>query len=129
MPTFGSHLLAVADIVGGEWPKRAREAAVTLVTSSKESTASLGVQLLIDLQTVFGSNERLSTDTIIEKLLALEESPWGDLRGKAIDARGLSYRLRKYEVKPKQFRIQGRIARGYERTDLLDPWNRYIPSP
>lgn len=123
-------LLAIADLAGGEWPKRARVAAVALVAASRDNGMSLGVQLLADLKLVFNGCDRLATDQVIEKLLKLEESPWGDLRGKALDARGLSYRLKKYEVKPKQLKMEGgRNVRGYEKSDLLDSWKRYLPEP
>lgn len=121
-------LLAVADLAGGDWPKKARVAAVTLVTASKEDRGSLGVQLLADLKLVFNGCDRLATDEVIEKLKALPESPWRDLRGKEIDARGLSTRLRKYEVKPKVLRAGEKTFRGYEKSDFLDPWSRYLPA-
>lgn len=121
-------LLAVADLAGGDWPRRARVAAVELVASSADRTGSLGVQLLTDLKRVFDHDERLPTDVLIERLLALPESVWADLRGKPLDARGLSTRLRRYEVKPKQLRVGERNIRGYDRGDFLDPWSRYLPS-
>ena len=37
-------LLAIADVAGGDWPKLAREAAVTLVTSAKDRELSLGIR-------------------------------------------------------------------------------------
>jgi hypothetical protein len=121
-------LLAVADLVGGNWPRRAREAAVAFVASAEDRKGSLGVQLLADLKSVFNGCESLPTAVVIEKLLALPESAWGDLRGKPLDPRGLSIRLRKYEVKPKQLRIGEKNIRGYERADLEDPWIRYLPA-
>ena len=36
-------LLAIADSVGGEWPKRARVAAVSLVSAAKGAEPSLGI--------------------------------------------------------------------------------------
>lgn len=125
-------LLAVADLAGGEWPDRARVAAVSLVTQSSARGGSIGVQLLADLRTVFGGAERLSTEMILQRLHDLEESPWGDLRGKPLDARGLSTRLRKYAsqdnpIKPKVFRDGATTVRGYDAADLLDPWTRYLP--
>ncbi len=50
-------LLAVADLAGGDWPKRARVAAVTLVTAAADQKQRLGIQLLADLRTVFGDDE------------------------------------------------------------------------
>ena len=58
----------------------------------------------------------------------MEESPWGDLRGKPLDSRGLSRRLAKYGVKPKTVRIGVVTAKGYSRQDFHDPWSRYCHS-
>ena len=52
-------LLAVGDLAGHHWPERARVAAVTLVTDSGGHARSLGVTLLGDLRTVFGSANKL----------------------------------------------------------------------
>jgi hypothetical protein len=120
-------LLAVADLAGGDWPKRARSAAVTLVAVAGDQKQSLGLQLLADLRIVFGDAEVMATETILEKLHKLEESPWGDIRGKALDARGLASRLRKYDVKPQTVRLDaGHTAKGYRREDLADTWSRYL---
>ena len=48
-------LLAVADAAGGDWPERARVAAVTLVTLLREANPSLGIRLLGDLRTCSAS--------------------------------------------------------------------------
>jgi Protein of unknown function (DUF3631) len=68
-------LLAVADVAGGTWPKRARVAAVTLVAESKESTPSLGVRLLSDLREVFDGTDKLTTEAILKNLHAIDEAP------------------------------------------------------
>ena len=86
-------LLAVADAAGGEWPDRARVAAVALVADSKGATPSLGVRLLVDLQTVFGAADAMPTEAILTALTELDEAPWKDLRGKPLDSRGLATRL------------------------------------
>jgi hypothetical protein len=121
-------LLAIADLAGGDWPKRARSAAVALVTAAAvDDKQSLGIQLLADLRTVFGDTEVMATDPILKHLHALEESPWADLRGKELDARGLASRLRKYDVKPQTVRLDaGHTAKGYRREDLADLWSRYL---
>jgi hypothetical protein len=122
-------LLAVADLAGGHWPARGREAAVTLVTASSDRAGSLGVTLLRDLRTIFAGHDALTTETILESLHQIEESPWGDLRGKALDARGLSRRLSKYGVKSGRYRdAQGTQRRGYLAAELADPWGRYLPA-
>jgi hypothetical protein len=119
-------LLAVADLAGGDWPELARVAAVTLVTDSLAGQPSLGVLLLRDLRAVFNGHDRLTTEHILTALHQVDESPWADLRGKAVDARWLSGQLGKYGVKPKLIRFEDGPARGYEAADLADPWSRYV---
>lgn len=121
-------LLAVADLAGGDWPQRARVAAVALVADSRQGSPSLGILLLSDLRDVFDIATALPTETILERLHRIEESPWADLRGKPLDARGLSHRLRQYGIKPVNIYIQERTSpKGYKRADLLDAWSRYLP--
>lgn len=123
-------LLAVADVSGGDWPARARVSAVSLVSLAGDRPQTLGLQLLADLQTSFDfvGAHALSSDTIIEQLCGQDESPWGDLRGKPLDARGLARMLRKYDVTPRPIRFENGTLRGYTRADLADVWARYLPT-
>jgi hypothetical protein len=119
-------LLAVADAAGGGWQTRARVAAVALVADAKAATPSLGVRLLEDLRQVFGNADALRTDDILKALCALDEAPWGDLRGRPLDSRRLAHYLRPYGVRSKTVRIGTSTPRGYTREDLHDPWLRYL---
>jgi hypothetical protein len=119
-------LLTLAEIAGGEWPILARVAAVTLVTLAKESTPSLGVKLLADIQQVLKREEQMKTSELLEKLAAVEESPWGDLKGKPLDDRGLARRLSPYGIKPTTIRTWSGTAKGYRRSDFHDAWLRYL---
>jgi hypothetical protein len=126
-------LLSVADLAGGDWPERARRAAVELNAARQAADPSLGVRLLGDLRVVFhpeGADrvEAMFTEALLEKLVAMDESPWGDLRGKAIDARGLAWRLRRFGVRPGTVRIGEVTRKGYRAVDLYDAWSRYLPS-
>lgn len=129
-------LLAVADVAEGEsavadggWSHRARVAAVALVADLQDSTPSLGMRLLEDLRDIFDADPRCSgsTDELLTNLRGIEDGPWSDLRGKPLDARGLSYRLRKYEIKPVNVRTPDGVRKGYRREDLHDAWSRYLP--
>jgi len=122
-------LVAIADAAGGDWPNRARVAAVALVALAMAGTPSLGVRLLSDLRQVFGDQEAVSTDQLIADLTKLDEAPWGDLRGKAISSRLLANLLKPYGVRPKVVRIGLATPRGYAREDLHDPWIRYLGVP
>ncbi|MFJ7626480.1 DUF3631 domain-containing protein [Streptomyces sp. NPDC097595] len=130
-------LLAVADAAGGTWPDRARQACVDLVTAvNEDDRASLGVKLLTDLRDhVFPGEDTVSTVEILHLLNGLEESPWGDLDGRPLNARALSKTLKEYvtakskPISPRPLRIGGQIVKGYHRDDLTDAWNRYCPPP
>jgi hypothetical protein len=121
-------LFAIAKAAGGDWPERTSKAATAHVKAASATPASLGVRLLGDLRTIFQGHDHLSTDDIIDRLCGLDESPWADLRGKPINARGLSQRLRPYQVKPKPIRFgpSSQVARGYAAEDLHDAWARYL---
>ncbi len=121
-------LFAVADTAGGHWPKLAREAAVALIAASREQEPSLGIRLLADLRIVCGNKEAVFTEAILTGLHALDEAPWKDLNGKGLDSRGLSLRLRQYGIKSKQVREGSTSKKGYQRADLADAWDRYLPS-
>lgn len=120
-------LLVIADTVGGAWPERARNAAVALVAASKENEPSLGVQLLADMYLVFGDAEALSSKVILTKLQEIEEAPWGDIKGKPLDERGLARRLRQYDIRSKNIRIGTATPKGYVKVDFLDAWRRHPP--
>lgn len=121
-------LLAVAELAGGDWPERARVAAVTAVTGSQQGAGeSLGVTLLRDIKYVFGASDRMYTEDIIEGLCDIEGAPWSNLRGERIDRNKLARMLKRYDVGPKQLRIGDGNRRGYTAADLADPWERYVP--
>jgi hypothetical protein len=121
-------LVAVADLAGGGWPALARDACRTMTAqASADDDGSLGERLLADLREVFADDDRLDSRTILERLHSLEEAPWADLYSKGLDARGLARLLRPYGVRPKVLRLGTATPRGYERADLLDPWQRYTP--
>lgn len=123
-------LLTVATLAGGDWPERARVAAVALVALSQAATPSLGIRLLADIREVFGDKDRMSTDSLLEELLALDEAPWAEIaHGKPLNARGLAQRLRAYGVQSKTVRIGMLTPRGYLAEDFADPWARYLPPP
>lgn len=122
-------LLAVADAAGGEWPTAARVAAVSHVTEAKGGTPSLGILLLADLRQVFEQLTSMSTVDILRSLHELQDSPWNDLKGKPLDDRGLSRRLKPYGVSRTTIRIGETTVKGYRREDLWDAWERYLPPP
>jgi uncharacterized protein DUF3631 len=120
-------LIALGDLADGDWPTRARKAALELNAARVEADPGLGIALLRDLRTVFGEADVLATEELLKRLCVLEESPWGDLRGKPLDARGLARRLKPYDVRPTTVRVGEGTPKGYRKVDLHDPWSRYLP--
>ena len=122
-------LLAVADMAGGEWPERARGAAISLNADRQAADISLGVRLLGDIGAVFGADDKVSTITLLGRLNSLEEAPWGNIRGEPLDARGLARRLQRYGIHPHPVWVAGATVKGYERADFADSWARYTLPP
>ncbi len=122
-------LFVVADLAGGHWPQLARQAAMDAVMSAKANERpSLGVQLLVDIRTCLGDADRITTAKLVEGLLADEEAPWGDLKGRKIDARKLAHMLRSYGIRSVTIRMpDGSTPKGYRRADFIDAWERYLP--
>jgi phage/plasmid primase-like uncharacterized protein len=123
-------LIAVADAAGGPWPKRARVAAVAHVALLREGVpASSGVRLLADIQNIFGQRESLTTEDLLIELIELDESPWGDLKGKPLDSRKLAGFLKPYGIASKNVRVGKDVKRGYSRDLFHDAWTRYLTVP
>jgi len=121
-------LIAIADAAGGTWSKRARVASVADVAATRERVPTLGIRLLSDVREAFKERDVLATSDLLEILNNMDEAPWGDLRGKPLDSRGLAMRLKKYGVVPKTVRIGTATPKGYTRENLYDAWERYLPS-
>lgn len=119
-------LIAIADEAGGRWPEVARVSAVSLVSLSRQERGGLGIRLLGDMRRIFGDAEFMGTTEVIDELHKLDESPWDTLKGHGLDARGLAWRLGKYDIKPRQIKAINR--KGYLRADLADAWERYLPA-
>jgi hypothetical protein len=88
-------------VQAGTWPATARAAAVVL--TSENPQASRGIELLRDLQVVFGSNDRMRSADTINALTGLEESPWQRFHadGSALNYRDLAALLKEYDIRPR----------------------------
>jgi hypothetical protein len=126
-------LVAVADLAAGDWPERARTAAMvmTAAEAEQEEDTSASVRLLGDLREVFdqAGAEALYSATILDALHKLDEAPWADWYGHPLRPRELATLLRAYQVRPRDVREHGTglQRKGYARSDLYEPWARYLP--
>jgi hypothetical protein len=126
-------LVAIADLAGGDWPARARDAAATMTAAEaqQEEDTAASVRLLADLHQAFtaADAEALYTSSLLEALHKLEDAPWADWYGHPLTTRDLARLLRPYQVESKNIREHGTGAprKGYVRADLQDAWARYVP--
>jgi hypothetical protein len=121
-------LITIATAAGGDWPERTLKAARTLIAAGRDLEPTLGIQLLHDCRKAFGDSKEIPTKVMIAALIAMAESPWGNLRGQSLDDRGLAHHLRQYGIRPTQLRMSSESTpRGYRRRDFMDAWARYCP--
>ncbi len=122
-------LLAIADFAGDDWAARARAAAQHIAGGHVIHEGSLGVQLLGEIRSSWGSDDRIPTAKLLAQLNALEEAPWGGWHdGTGMTPRDLARILKRYGIVPKVIRLSnGSTARGYLQEDFGDAWQRYLP--
>ncbi|HEU6445317.1 MAG TPA: DUF3631 domain-containing protein [Gaiellaceae bacterium] len=124
-------LLAIADRAGGDWPARARKAALVLSGTVDADDASAGVRLLADTRSIFDAHgvDKIASAELAENLHEIEESPWGEWYGKPISPRGIATLLSHYGIRPRTVRLDDETtAKGYKRDQFEDAWSRYTPS-
>jgi hypothetical protein len=127
-------LLAIAAAAGGDWPARARAAAIAIHIRRVAIDDSYPARLLSDCREAFaeGGATFVPTAELVRRLVAIEGAPWGDLRGRPISAHYLARHLGAFGIGPRQDRPAegGGAVRGYRRADFSDAWARYVtPSP
>ncbi len=125
-------LIAMADLVGGNWPESARDAAVEL-SANRERAASVGELLLADIEREFASRsssrDRLTSNELCTALAAREGRPWpeyGQAR-KPISPNQVARCLAPFNVFPRSIRIGSATAKGYLRSDFREAFSRYVP--
>ena len=126
-------LLAIADQAGGDWPAKAREAALALSGEAVELDDSRRVLLLCDIRNVFTFKkaERLASVDLIEALAAMEDRPWGRHRQaqyghKPISPRQLSDMLSPFGIRPRDIRFGDQNLKGYVLNQFDDAFARYL---
>ncbi|HXY51808.1 MAG TPA: DUF3631 domain-containing protein, partial [Terriglobales bacterium] len=124
-------LLAVADLAGVCWPARARAALVELCAGLEMPDDAMGLRLLADTRDIFTQqqSDRLPTSQLLLLLQTRDESPWSEFdHGRPLSAFRLSKLLKPFGVRPRDIRFDQGVQKGYLRTDLEDPWERYLVS-
>jgi putative DNA primase/helicase len=137
-----SPLLAIADLAGGEWPQRARAAALELSGAGRDDEQDVRFELLKDIRAIFDAESKesckaITTAILIDMLCELEEAPWSTFhRGEPISPRGLGRMLKAFGIVSANLKIsrdpvtgKDTVAKGYKRETFNDAWVRYLPLP
>jgi putative DNA primase/helicase len=120
-------LLAIADLIGGEWPKRARAVAV-IASGRSDDLAS--IQILHDIAAIFGQRgvDKLSSEEIIHELSEMEGRPWPEWGNaqKSITKNQLAKLLEPHRIVPGTIRLpSGKTPKGYHLRAFDDALARY----
>jgi hypothetical protein len=125
-------LVAIADLAGDAWGKRARDALCAVAACGRAEIVeeSRGVALLSDVRDavpLLGS--RLATSQLLERLNGLDERSWGGWNdGRGMTARNLARILKPFGIYSRDIRIGDRAGiKGYRAEDLSDAFARYLP--
>jgi putative DNA primase/helicase len=120
-------LLAIANLAGGEWPKLAREAALTLSGDAQDS--AINVELLKDSWTAFGTDDVILSADLVAKLVADPERPWAEWKyGRPLTQKQLAQLLKPFRIISITVHPPGHAhGKGYRRVDFQEAWAAYCP--
>ena len=121
-------LMAIARLAGGDWEKRAQHA--SLILSDTTGDTELLIELLEDIKQVFEAEEldQLRSVALVQKLQALEDGPWKDMR---LSATKMSKMLRPLRIRPRQLWVEVGVGKkaniqGYRVEHFQDAFSRYL---
>jgi hypothetical protein len=123
-------LLAIAEVVGGDWPERAERAAL-LLSGNDAEPQGLGERLLADIRQEFEErgDEKMFSADLAQALARLEGSPWSDWKGgKGFTPSALANQLAPFKISPRTTRIGSDTKKGYHRDSFINAWARYLPA-
>jgi putative DNA primase/helicase len=121
-------LMSIADVAGGSWPELARKAATTL-SAANNDTQTNAERLLIDLRDLFNAEPSgaLFSEDLANVLGVMEHRPWPEWgkQHKPITKVQIARLLDNFGINPKTVRLGTRVAKGYEREQFNDAFERY----
>ncbi len=123
-------LLAIAGLAGGDWPRRAREAALTLSMHRAREDQDHSTMLLSDLRAIFkevSNCDRMTSKDICARLARLEHRPWPEWRNsRPITPPQLAVLLSAFRIGPQTIRIGNDTAKGYLVASFRDAFASYL---
>jgi uncharacterized protein DUF3631 len=125
-------LLAIADLAGGEWPERARNAALELEAGRDEPSEE--IRLFAALHEVWSKAQKRPSKSLCASLAAHSSGEWADFRGKGpISPHQLAALLRPFGIRPvHNLHLAGNAKDnqgGYLRSQFENAWARLLQKP
>jgi hypothetical protein len=134
-------LLAIADAAGGEWPERARKAAIAAHAAAAAGDEASRLEMLlgdtrtsfaargIKVQDMFGGEQVIiSSAKLVKTLIGLEGRPWAEMGKppKPMTPNRLARMLSPLKIVPKQVGPEDARVRGYILADFEEAFERYL---
>jgi Protein of unknown function (DUF3631) len=120
-------LYQIADVLGGDWPRRVCAAAVALTPKDDDAEEEL-IRLLTDIRDIFAAEkaDKLSSAVLTNKLVELEGRGWAEYgkSEKPLTQHRLAALLRPLLVIPES--VGANRLKGYLLVRLADAFARYI---
>ncbi len=139
-PSFGNDraadnwtpLYAISKTLGGDWLEEV-ERAYKSIETSKEEDEDIKIKLLTDIKTIleedYPHEKTIPSSELVEKLVALEDKPWGEWKhGKPLTTNSFARLLRPFGIKSKKIRFSERTKQGYGIDQFESVFERYLPS-
>jgi putative DNA primase/helicase len=129
----------LAQVAGGEWPKRVENCARVIVRGGETEVKSVRIEILSRLRPFFRERAPqlpadfrfLPTDEILKHLNSDDEAPWADDKAKSgkegLTPEKLHYHLKEYQIKSQQKEKGGLRIRGYWVRDFEAAFSAYLP--
>ncbi len=122
-------LFAIADLAG--WTERARKVSIALSNLEGSDDASVRVQLLADIQSVFleTSEDKITSVDLCAHLHRKDDKPWPEWKaGKPITVVQVARLLKHFGITSGTIRIGSGTAKGYKLEAFNDAFARYLPN-
>jgi hypothetical protein len=124
-------LFSIADVIGGDWPDRIREAAMVIAPRDSET---FGIMLLADIKMLFEerNTDRLASAEICDALAAMENRPWAEWKAskgaspKPITKNQLAQLLKPFHIVSDSVRISDHTPKGYYLHQFTEAFDRYL---
>ena len=126
-------LLAIAENAGDEWKRAAWQAAEAIEKIKATFEASIGVQLLSSIRTLFEANnvDCMTSQQMVAYLTADSEQPWAEYRhGRPLSQKQLANLLNGYGIYSETVHPVGLPhAKGYRLDRFREAFGRYLAPP